>query len=52
MKRDVVNQQTETTGTKQRGAAITELLFAMATLGAAVLVGAMLGQKWPDPGGD
>jgi len=48
-----MNEKTEkTTRAKQRGAAMTELLFAIATLGAAVLVGAMIGPKYPDNGGD
>jgi len=37
---------------KQRGAAAAELLFAIAALGAAVLIGAMMGPKYPDCGGD
>jgi len=48
-----VNDKTETSATaKQRGAAITELLFAVATLGAAVLVTAMIGPKIPEGIGD
>ncbi|HKF54946.1 MAG TPA: hypothetical protein VKJ45_05870 [Blastocatellia bacterium] len=47
-----MNKTTQTTATKQRGAAIAEVLFAIATLGAAVVVGAMIAQKWPDCGGD
>jgi len=47
-----MNKKTETTDTKQRGAAIAEVLFTIATLGAAVVVGAMMAQKWPDCGAD
>jgi len=48
-----VNNKTERTATaKQRGAAVTELLFAVATLGAAVLVTAMIGPKIPEGIGD
>ncbi|HKF54950.1 MAG TPA: hypothetical protein VKJ45_05890 [Blastocatellia bacterium] len=48
-----MNEKTETTpASTQRGAAVAEVLFAIATLGAAVLVGAMMPPKWPDPGGD
>ena len=48
-----MNQKTETTKKpNQRGAAVTELLFAIATLGAAVLVGAMMLPTYPDCAGD
>jgi hypothetical protein len=47
-----VNKKNETTDTKQRGAAVAELVFAIATLAAAVVVGAMMAQKWPDCGSD
>ncbi|HKF54948.1 MAG TPA: hypothetical protein VKJ45_05880 [Blastocatellia bacterium] len=48
-----MNEKTETTTkAKQRGAAMTEVIFAISTLAAAVLVGAMMGLKYPDKGGD
>ena len=48
-----MNERTETTTrAKQLGAAATELLFAIASLAAAVLVGAMTRPKYPDNGGD
>ena len=37
---------------KQIGIGVVELLFAAATLGAAVLVAAMSGAKRPSQGGD
>ena len=40
------------TGDKQRGIGVVELLFAAATLGAAVLVAAMSGAKNPPGHGD
>ena len=48
-----MNDKTETT-TKgnQRGAAVTELLFAIATLAAAVVVAAMSDPKIPEGIGD
>jgi hypothetical protein len=48
-----LNQPTKPiTGDKQRGIGVVELLFAAATLGAAVLVAAMSGAKRPMIGGD
>ena len=48
-----MNEKTPTnTRSDQRGAAVTELLFAIATLGAAVLVGAMMLPTYPDCAGD
>jgi len=48
-----MNEKTDTTPrSTQRGAAVTEVLFAVATLAAAVLVAAMTGPKYPDNGGD
>ena len=48
-----MNDKTETT-TKgnQRGAAVTELLFAIATLGAIVVAVAMTDPKIPEAAGD
>jgi len=40
------------TGNKQRGIGVVELLFAATTLGATVLVAAMSGAKRPNLGGD
>ena len=48
----VKNPSKPVTGDKQRGIAVVELLFAAATLGAAVLVAAMSGAKRPITGGD
>ena len=48
-----MNEKTEaTTKAKQRGAAVTELLFAIATLGAAVIAVAMTDPKIPPAVGD
>jgi len=48
-----MNEKRETTlRSTQRGAAVAEVLLAIATLAAAVLVGAMMGPKYPDCGGD
>ena len=48
-----MNKPTEPiTNDKQRGFGVVELLFAAATLGAAVLVAAMSGAKRPIMGGD
>jgi len=49
---EVKKQIEPITTPKQRGAAAAELLFAIAALGAAVLIGAMMGPKYPDCGGD
>jgi len=52
-KSKVMNEKTETTTkSNQRGAAITELLFAIATLGAAVIAVAMTDPKIPPASGD
>ncbi|HKF54953.1 MAG TPA: hypothetical protein VKJ45_05905 [Blastocatellia bacterium] len=49
----VMNQKTETSSrSTERGAVVAGVLFAIATLAAAVLVGAMTGPKYPDNGGD
>jgi len=43
-----VTEKTEMTATaSQRGAAVAEVLLAIATLGAAVLAGSMIGPKYP-----
>ena len=50
-----MNDKTETTNTtttNQRGAAVTELLFAIATLAAAVIAVAMTDPKIPPAAGD
>jgi len=48
-----MKEKTGTTPTStERGAAVAEVLFAVATLAAAVLVAAMTGPKYPDNGGD
>jgi len=48
-----VNEKTPTnTRSDQRGAAVTELLFAIATLAAAVVVAAMTEPKIPEGIGD
>jgi len=48
-----MNEKTETTNkAKQRGAAVTELLFAIATLAAAVAVAAISEPKLPPYFGD
>jgi hypothetical protein len=48
-----VNKPTKAiTSDKQRGIGIVELLFAVATLGAAVLVAATGGPKLPKATGD
>jgi len=47
-----MNEKTETTKAKQRGAVATELLFAIATLAAAVVVAAMTEPKIPAGIGD
>ena len=48
-----MNEKTETTTeANQRGAAVTELLFAIATLAAAVVVAAMSEPKIPEGIGD
>ena len=48
-----MNEKTETTTrANERGAAATELLFAIATLAAAVVVAAMIDPKIPAGIGD
>jgi len=48
-----MNEKTETTNkATQRGAAVTELLFAIATLGAFVVAVAMTEPKIPPFSGD
>ena len=48
-----MKEQTKpTTSDNQRGIGVAELLFAVATLGAAILVGAMGGPKIPVATGD
>src|SRR5215467_2571412 len=48
-----MNQKTETSSrSTERGAVVAGVLFAIAALAAAVLVGAMTGPKYPDNGGD
>ena len=50
---NVMNEKTETTNkAKERGTAVTELLFAIATLAAAVVVAAMSEPKIPTYVGD
>jgi hypothetical protein len=50
---NVMNETTETgTKAKQRGAAMAEVIFVIATLGAAVVAAAMIGPKIPEGIGD
>ena len=47
-----MNNNTQTTDTKQQGAAIAEVLFAIATIGAAIVVCAVGDPKIPPYFGD
>ena len=47
-----MNKNTQTTDTKQRGAAIADVLFAIATIGAAIVVAAIGDPKIPEAVGD